>query len=150
MKIRLSAAAADAAAAESASADFGGKMKEIIEVFKALSDETRLRLFYLLNKIKKEVAVCELVDSVEESQYNVSKHLHILESAGLLRENRSGRWVFYAVKENIPVEVSGVIAGLKGEKFDLDYERLKKRLNLRKNDEIVACSIARELMAKKS
>lgn len=123
-------------------------MKEITEVFKALSDETRLRLFYLLNKAQKEVAVCELVDSVEENQYNVSKHLHILEAAGLISENKNGRWVLYSVGKNLPVEVSGLVAGLKKEQFELDFGRLKKRLNLRKNDEIVSCSLARELMTK--
>ena len=125
-------------------------MKKITEVFKALSDETRLRLFYLLNMVKKEIAVCELVDAVEESQYNVSKHLHILEDAGLLKENKNGRWVLYSVEDHLPVEVGGVINGLKEKNFEIDYGRLKKRLNLRKNDEIVACSLARELMAKKS
>jgi ArsR family transcriptional regulator len=123
-------------------------MKEIINVFKALSDETRLRLFYILNRSDREAAVCELVDAVEESQYNVSKHLRILAAAGLIKENKSGRWVLYSLNANLPIKVNEFIAGLKKPVFDADYERLKKRLGLRRGNEIVACCIARELMVK--
>lgn len=125
-------------------------MKEIINVFKALSDETRLRLFYILNRSDREAAVCELVDALEENQYNVSKHLRILEASGLIKENKSGRWVLYSLNPDIPVEVNGFIAGLKESAFAADYERMKKRLGLRRGNEIAACSIARELMVKKT
>lgn len=123
-------------------------MKQITGVFRALSDETRLRLFYLLNRSKKEIAVCELVDAVRGSQYNISKHLHVLENAGLVKENRNGRWVLYSVTKEVPVDISGFIEGLEAKIFDEDVKRLKKRLSLRKNNQIVSCSLAKELMSK--
>ena len=123
-------------------------MKELTDIFKALSDKTRLRLFYILNKAKKDVAVCELVDAVEENQYNVSKHLHILESAGMIRENKNGRWVLYSAVKKLPVQLDCIILKLEHSKFSDDFERLNRRLGLRKNGEIVACCVARELMKK--
>ncbi len=124
-------------------------MKQITGVFRALSNETRLRLFHLLNRVKKEIAVCELVDAVQGNQYNISKHLHVLENAGLLKENKNGRWVLYSAAKEAPVDISGFIEGLEAKVFDEDLRRLKKRLSLRKNNQIVSCSLAKELMSKK-
>lgn len=70
-------------------------MEEFTKVFKALSDKTRLRIVYLLFNSKTDLCVCEFVDSLEESQYNISRHLKILKNVGLIRERKEGRWVYY-------------------------------------------------------
>ena len=72
-------------------------MKDYVEALKALADETRLRIIRLLVANQVAICVCELVDSLEERQYNVSRHLQILEAAGLIKGEKDGRWVYYSV-----------------------------------------------------
>ena len=62
--------------------------------FKALSDETRLRLVHIL--LHYELSVNELVSILGMGQSRVSRHLKILTEAGLLTSRRDGLWVFYA------------------------------------------------------
>ena len=62
--------------------------------FKALSDETRLRLVHIL--LHYELSVNELVSILDMGQSRVSRHLKILTEAGLLTSRRDGLWVFYA------------------------------------------------------
>ena len=62
--------------------------------FKALSDETRLRLAHIL--LHYELSVNELVRILGMGQSRVSRHLKILTEAGLLTSRRDGLWVFYA------------------------------------------------------
>lgn len=70
--------------------------------FKALADETRLRLVRIL--FQYELSVNELVHIMGIGQSRVSRHLKILTEAGLLRFRRDGLWVFYTV----PPDGSGV------------------------------------------
>ena len=72
-------------------------MKEFTEKFKALSDETRLRILHLLINANTELCVCELTDALEIPQYNVSRHLKILRHAGLIDERKEGRWVHFGL-----------------------------------------------------
>jgi ArsR family transcriptional regulator len=78
-------------------------MKETIRIFKALSDPTRLRLFFLL--MKRDFCVCELTFILDMMQSRVSHQLRILRDVGLVEDRREGRWIIYtipkAVKKNI-------------------------------------------------
>ncbi|PKL92959.1 MAG: ArsR family transcriptional regulator [Candidatus Goldiibacteriota bacterium HGW-Goldbacteria-1] len=121
-------------------------MERALEVFAALSDKTRLRTYRLLLKAGKDIAVCELIDALSESQYNVSKHLQILKTAGMVKETRKGRWVLYSVIESPEVELAEPVLKMQEEIFKTDMERLKKRLSLRNGDDIVSCQLARQLM----
>ncbi|MDL2317352.1 metalloregulator ArsR/SmtB family transcription factor [Desulfovibrio sp. OttesenSCG-928-A18] len=66
--------------------------------FKALADETRLRLLNVL--CRHELNVNELVEILEMGQSRISRHLKILSAAGLLVWRREGLWVFYKTPEN--------------------------------------------------
>lgn len=66
--------------------------------FKALADETRLRLVSILSSY--ELSVNELVQILDMGQSRVSRHLKILAEAGLLRARRDGLWVFYTAPAN--------------------------------------------------
>ncbi|WP_069871038.1 metalloregulator ArsR/SmtB family transcription factor [Fusibacter sp. 3D3] len=68
-------------------------MNHLIEFFKSISDETRLRILVLLSR--KEMCVCELCEVLEESQPKVSRHLARLRDMGYVRDERQGQWVFY-------------------------------------------------------
>lgn len=80
------------------------------------------------------------MDSLNESQYNVSRHLKVLENDGLVREKKEGRWVSYSLTK--PVKgfqelVLKTVSSLPKELFSLESERLKKRLSLRENGKCV-------------
>lgn len=70
-------------------------MSATLQYFKALSDETRLRLLVVLHRY--ELNVNELVELMGMGQSRISRHLKILNSAGLLGYRRDGLWVFYSV-----------------------------------------------------
>lgn len=64
-------------------------------IFQALADETRLRIIRLIVTTNEEACLCELVDSLQESTYKLSRHLKILRQAGLLSAQKDGRWVYH-------------------------------------------------------
>ncbi len=115
-------------------------MDEFISIFKALSDKTRLRIVWLLSRANSELCVCEVVDALGESQYNVSRHLKVLKNAGLVQEKKDGRWVFYSLsgpKNQFQEFILKEISTLPEELFSQDEKRLKKRLELRENGKCV-------------
>jgi len=65
--------------------------------FKALADETRLRILKLLEV--KEMCVCEVMAALDLTQPTTSHHLGILENAGLVKDRRHGKWVFYSIAD---------------------------------------------------
>lgn len=67
-------------------------MDEILTIFRALADPTRLRIMLLL--LKMELAVGELAHILEQSQPRISRHLRILDEAGLAERRKEGSWVF--------------------------------------------------------
>ena len=72
-------------------------MEQFIEKFKAVSDVTRVRILNLLFFSEKFICVCEIVDSLEVNQYNVSKHLKLLKNAGLINESKDGRYKYFSL-----------------------------------------------------
>ena len=75
-------------------------MPQSLPFFKALADETRLRLLNVL--CRHELNVNELVLILEMGQSRISRHLKILSASGLLVSRRDGLWVFYKVPEDGP------------------------------------------------
>lgn len=67
------------------------------EVFKALSDPTRLRVMRLLVGNRMEFCVDALVQCLELQAYNASRQLKIMEQAGLLQSRKQGRHVYYSL-----------------------------------------------------
>lgn len=65
--------------------------------FKALGDETRLRIIKLLSI--REMCVCEIMVALGMTQPTTSHHLNILENAGLVTSRKEGRWVFYGLED---------------------------------------------------
>lgn len=68
-------------------------MKAFIKVMKALSDPNRVKILKLLQQ--KTMCVCELRGALQISQPSVSKHLKLLEEAGLVDHRKEGLWVNY-------------------------------------------------------
>lgn len=70
-------------------------MKEFIRVMKALSDPTRVKILKILEK--RTMCVCELQTAIGAAQSTTSKHLKILEDAGLAASDKDGLWVNYTL-----------------------------------------------------
>ena len=68
-------------------------MKNFIKVMKALSDPNRVKILKLLQQ--KTMCVCELQGALKIAQPSVSKHLKLLEEAGLVDYKKEGLWVNY-------------------------------------------------------
>jgi len=64
-------------------------------LFRALADETRLRILKLLEV--REMCVCEVMVALGLTQPTASHHLGILENAGLAKNRKEGQWVFYSI-----------------------------------------------------
>ena len=70
-------------------------MNKALRTFKALSDETRLRILKLLEK--GELCVCDITAALDMTQPNISFHLGTLKEAGLIKDRREGRWTHYTL-----------------------------------------------------
>jgi ArsR family transcriptional regulator len=70
-------------------------LRSLAALGQALSDETRLRILKLL--ARRELCVCELEVLLGMTQSRVSTNLAVLRNAGLVRDRRDGRWVFYSL-----------------------------------------------------
>jgi ArsR family transcriptional regulator len=75
----------------------GVVMKTFVKVMKALSDPNRVKIIKLLQQ--KMMCVCELRAALNISQPSVSKHLKILEEAGLVDYYKDGLWVNYYLSD---------------------------------------------------
>lgn len=77
-------------------------MSHALDIFRALADATRLRIFSLLRSM--ELSVGELAQVLGQSQPRVSRHVKILCDAGLAERRKEGSWVFVALGEAARVE----------------------------------------------
>ncbi len=68
-------------------------MDKLLNTFKVLSDETRVRLLVMLHH--KKLCVCELCGVLGESQPKVSKHLAKLRDMGFVKDERQEQFIFY-------------------------------------------------------
>ncbi len=78
-------------------------MKKIAEFYKALGDEVRLKILNMLSA--QEMCVCEIFDKLDISQPAVSHHLKILRQAGLVKDSRDGKWIYYSLNGDVFEEV---------------------------------------------
>jgi ArsR family transcriptional regulator len=65
----------------------------VAQLFKALGDDTRLRIVALLSH--GELCVCHLQDALGLTQPTASRHMAVLRSAGVVEARRKGSWVYY-------------------------------------------------------
>jgi len=70
--------------------------------FKALADETRLKILKILEV--QEMCVCEVMVALNLTQPTASHHLGLLENAGLVNARKEGKWVFYSVVDRKLIE----------------------------------------------
>ncbi len=82
-------------------------IKGVAERFRILSEPIRLQILQALRN--GELTVTELTREVEISQPNASKHLRILQDAGMLRRDQRGNSVYYSIADNSIFQLCGLV-----------------------------------------
>jgi len=99
-------------------------MNELLSMFKALSDETRLRIIKLLEK--GELCVCDITAALDMVQPKVSFHLNTLKSAGLIKDRKAGRWIHYSLENSDMRKRFLLLTVMEGISADVVREDLKR------------------------
>jgi len=86
-------------------------MKDFIKVMKALSDPNRVKVIKMLQQ--REMCVCEMQEALGIAQPTVSKHLKILEDAGLVQSRKEGLWVNYRLSGGGSPYAASLLGNLK-------------------------------------
>jgi ArsR family transcriptional regulator, arsenate/arsenite/antimonite-responsive transcriptional repressor len=76
---------------------YGGSVKSFLKVMKALSDPSRVKIMKMLQR--RVMCVCEIQAALGIAQSTASKHLKILEDAGLITYQKDGLWVNYELAD---------------------------------------------------
>ncbi|MFC2004761.1 ArsR/SmtB family transcription factor [Chloroflexota bacterium] len=104
-------------------------MRKMVKVYKALSDESRLRVLNLI--LERECCVCEVMQALEISQSKASRVLIALYDVGFLKLRKDGLWSLYSIDwDGMGVHlkdiVEATIRAFDGNKqMEMDRERLK-------------------------
>jgi len=73
-------------------------MQDLIAMTKALADETRVRA--LMSLAEGELCVCQIIEVLDLAPSTVSKHMSILQGAGLVQRRKDGRWCYYRLADD--------------------------------------------------
>lgn len=104
-------------------------MNELLNIFKALSDETRLRIMKLLEH--GELCVCDIVAAFDMIQPKVSFHLGVLKKAGLVKDRKQGKWMHYRIDDSDMFKrflILSIMERIPENKLKEDKKRLEKFL----------------------
>ncbi|MFC2033085.1 ArsR/SmtB family transcription factor [Chloroflexota bacterium] len=105
-------------------------MRELVKVYKALADESRLKVLNLL--LERECCVCEVMQALEISQSKASRILSALYDVGFLKLRKDGLWSLYSIDwDEMDVRLKDILRAntraFKGNRqMDIDLERLKE------------------------
>jgi len=89
---------------------------EFVPVFKALSDETRLRIMDMLSS--EEMCACRILEEFSISQSTLSYHMKILSECGIVNARRDGAWMKYTINKERAEEALAFFQRIVGEKTD--------------------------------
>lgn len=111
---------------------------EPTNLFQALSDLTRIRMLRLLISTKQDACLCDFTESLNEAQYNLSRHLKVLRQVGLVSAEKEGRWIYHGlVKDKAHLhklyELVAMLPDSNGT-FKEDLKQMTKILRARAND----------------
>jgi ArsR family transcriptional regulator len=104
-------------------------MRELVKVYKALSDESRLRVLNLL--LERECCACEVMQALEISQSKASRILSALYDVGFLNLHKQGLWSLYSIDwDNMDAHLKDIMesnrrAFEENKQMKLDRERLR-------------------------
>jgi ArsR family transcriptional regulator len=96
-------------------------LEDIAQIYRALSEQMRLRMLMLL--FQGELCVCDIMAVLEEPQSKVSRHLAYLKHSGLIQGKRVGMWTHYFLKDPLDELTATHVKFLKKELSALDWAR---------------------------
>jgi ArsR family transcriptional regulator len=96
-------------------------VEDITQIYKALSEQMRLRMLMLLTQ--GELCVCDLMAVLEEPQSKVSRHLAYLKHSGLIQGKRVGTWMHYFLRDPLEELAGAHLEFLKKELSRLDWAK---------------------------
>ncbi|CAN5586548.1 hypothetical protein BH10ACI4_BH10ACI4_08960 [soil metagenome] len=100
---------------------------DMVRLFAALADRTRLRLLNLMDG--GEVCVCYFVEILDEGQPKISRHLAYLRRAGVVRARREGKWMHYSIERPADASAASVLdTVMKSLKTDAEMQKDLARL----------------------
>ena len=114
-------------------------MKDFIRVMKAMSDPNRVKIIKMLTQ--KEMCVCEITAVLKLAQPTTSKHLKILEDAGLVDFSKDGSWVNYRLDVHSSNQYAEVMLQLMQDWLSED-DSIKKILSKAKEVNRSRCNAA--------
>ncbi len=79
-------------------------MEKTLKQIKALADGNRLRIVMALSA-HNELCVCQITELLQVSTPTVSRHMSVLQNAGLVENRKDARWVHYRLIEGFPAAV---------------------------------------------
>jgi ArsR family transcriptional regulator len=103
-------------------------MRKLAGIFRALADETRLRMMGLLLR-RRELCVCDFVGVLGITQSKASRHLRYLLHAGLVDDRRAGPWVHYRLAHQLGPDPRAVVRDLRSVLTDERLGELQARLD---------------------
>ena len=83
-----------------------------------------------------KICVSEIIEVLNEPQYNVSRHLKILSKAGLIDETKEGKWVYYYIKDSgdeFMQHIKNAVSIITESDMTIEIQRCKQRLLAREN-----------------
>lgn len=83
------------------------KQFDLVKLFAALADPTRLRLLNLMQG--REVCVCYFVEILEQGQPKISRHLAYLRRAGIVEARREGKWMHYRIERPNDMRAASIL-----------------------------------------
>lgn len=86
---------------------------EHVQLFKALADETRLKIIELLSN--GEMCACELLENFKITQPTLSYHMKLLCDSGLVKGRREGAWMYYSNNSLTLADISDYLAAITSE-----------------------------------
>jgi len=100
---------------------------EYVPAFKAISDETRLRIIDMLSC--GEMCACDILEGLSISQSTLSYHMKILADSGLVHAERDGTWMRYTLNKERIAAVLGFLAIITNEKEDCICKKCKDNVS---------------------
>lgn len=117
-------------------------MDELIKIYKALSDENRIRILKMLEL--KKLCVCEIKEILQLATSTVSKHLSVLRNANLIKSEKDGKWVNYILNDSEKDELVQIHLKILSVQLTEDKTIIEDKKLIETTDRNIICNIYEE------
>ncbi|GAB4252395.1 MAG: hypothetical protein Kow00129_13300 [Thermoleophilia bacterium] len=115
-------------------------VRMLAQAYKALGDETRLRILAVL-LATEELCVCRFEELLGIGQSKASRHLRYLLNSGLVEGRREGIWVHYRIADDLPAELEAVVESVRKALGPEELNRIAQAVAGAPGEEQSACAV---------